>query len=122
MSVNCNGIGEKNKGQKIFTYINDKIKHGFCFLQETRSTSTDENKCQWNGNIYFPHDSSNSTGCAILFSNQFPLKIVKESRDMDGRLLMLETILNDEKFLLINLYNANTEKEQLNVLDLLASN
>ena len=40
---------------------------------------------------------------------------------MDGRLLMLETILNDEKCLLINLYNANTEKEQLNVLDLLAS-
>ena len=34
---------------------------------------------------------------------------------------MLETILNDEKFLLINLYKANTEKEQLNVLDLLAS-
>ena len=102
ISFNCNGIGEKIKDKKIFTYINDKIKHGFCFLQETHSTSTDENKwkSKWNGNIYFSHGSSNSTGCAILLSKQFPIKIVKESRDMDGRLHMLE--MNDEKFLLIN--------------------
>ena len=123
MTFNCNGIGEKKKRQKVFTYLKDKLKNGFCFLQETHSTQIQESKwkSQWNGNIYFSHGSSNSTGCAIAFTDKFPVKIVKQSKDTEGRLLILETIIDDDKFLLINLYNANTESEQVKVLDSLAS-
>lgn len=123
VTYNCNGIGEKSKRSKIFTYLNDKLKHGFCFLQETHSTSLVEEKWkkEWGGDMYFSHGSSNSTGVAILFPKDFSVKVVKEVKDTGGRLIILETLVNDSKFLLINLYNANTEKDQLKVLDMVAS-
>ena len=110
VTYNCNGIGEKSKRSKIFTYLNDKLKHGFCFLQETHSTSLIEEKWkkEWGGDMYFSHGSSNSTGVAILFPKDFSVKVVKEVKDTGGRLIILETLVNDSKFLLINLYNANT--------------
>ena len=94
-----------------------------CFLQETHSVLNLEKewKFQWGGDIYFSHGTSNSTGCAIAFSKDFSVKIVNQSKDNDGRLLILEAIINNKKFLLINLYNANTESDQLTVLDELTS-
>ena len=123
ISYNCNGLGNKSKRQKVFTYLRDKIKSGFVFLQETHSVKNLEKewKSQWGGDIYFSHGTSNSTGCAIAFSNNFSAKILNESKDENGRLLILEASIKDEKFLLINLYNANAEVDQLTVLDLLIS-
>ena len=71
--------------------------------------------------MFFSHGTSNSTGCAIAFSKNFSVKIVNQSRDNFGRLLVLESVINDEHFLLINLYNANTELDQLSVLEMLTS-
>ena len=65
--------------------------------------------------------TSNSTGCAIAFSENFPVKINDVNTDEGGRLLILDVSINDYNFLLINLYNANSESEQLEVLDLLIS-
>ena len=123
ITYNCNGLGEKKKRQKVFTFVRDKLKSGLVFLQETHSTEKSEKewKSQWGGNIYFSHGTSNSTGCAIAFSDNFSVKIVSETKDSFGRFLILETIINDEHFTLINLYNANTELDQLSVLELLAS-
>jgi len=123
ISYNCNGLGNKTKRQKVFTYLRDKIKHGFVFLQETHSVKNLEKewKSQWDGDIYFSHGTSNSTGCAIAFSKNFSAKILNQSVDQNGRLLILETSIDDDKFLLINLYNANTEVDQLTLFDLLVS-
>ena len=123
ITYNCNGLGDKKKRQKVFTFVRDKLKSGFVFLQETHSTEKFEKEwmSQWGGNIYFSHGTSNSTGCAIAFSENFSVKIVSETKDCFGRFLILESIINDEHFILINLYNANTELDQLNVLELLAS-
>ena len=123
MTFNCNGLGEKCKRQKVFTYIKDKLQKGFCFLQETHSTEALEKiwKTQWGGELFFSHGQSNSTGCAIGVSKDFPFRIIKQSKDSDGRFLILEVEIDDDKFLLINLYNANTETDQLRVLDQLLS-
>ena len=123
ITYNCNGIGNKIKRQKVFTYLKDKLKCGFVFLQETHSTENLEKewRSQWGGEMFFSHGTSNSTGCAIAFSKNFSVKIVNQSRDNFGRLLILESVINDEHFLLINLYNANTELDQLSVLEMLTS-
>jgi exonuclease III len=73
ITFNCNGLGNKGKRQKVFTYLRDKLKNGFVFLQETHSTEKFEKewKTQWGGNTYISHDTSNSTGCAIAFSEIF---------------------------------------------------
>ena len=111
ITYNCNGLGDKKKRQKVFTFVREKLKSGFVFLQETHSTEKFEKEwmSQWGGNIYFSHGTSNSTGCAIAFSENFSVKIVSETKDCFGRFLILESIINDEHFILINLYNANTE-------------
>ena len=123
ITFNCNGLGNKSKRQKVFTFLKDKIKNGFVFLQETHSVKSLEKdwKSQWGGDIFFSHGKSNSTGCAIAFSDNFPGKIINQSQDNCGRLLILEISFHDKNFLLINLYNANAEVDQLNVLDMLSS-
>ena len=39
----------------------------------------------------------------------------KQETDKEGRILILDVSVNDSEYILINLYNANTEKEQINV-------
>ena len=70
---------------------------------------------------FFSHGSSNSTGCAIAFSKSLNIDIHEDkiSKDDNGRIIIVEATLDSKKFLLINFYNANTEKEQLVVLDTL---
>ena len=92
-------------------------------MQETQSVDNLEKdwKLNWGGDIYFSHGTSNSTGCAIAFSENFSVVVNNQYKDIHGRFLILEVSINDKNFLLINLYNANTELDQLDVLDLLAS-
>ena len=39
----------------------------------------------------------------------------QETDDKEGRILILDVSVNDSEYILINLYNANTKKEQINV-------
>ena len=57
ITFNCNGLGDKKKRQKVFTFLRDKLKKGFVFLQETHSTLNFEKqwKSQWGGEIFFSH-------------------------------------------------------------------
>ena len=45
------------------------------------------------------------------------VNVIKELKDKNGRILILDTEIDDSKFILINLYNANFESEQLNTLE-----
>ena len=49
------------------------------------------------------------------------LNILNKIQDNDGRILILDVQVDDAAFLLINLYNANKECEQLNVLTTLCN-
>ena len=44
-----------------------------------------------------------------------------QKTDNDGRMLILDVTINDVNFVLINFYNANTETEQVFVLNNLSS-
>ena len=47
------------------------------------------------------------------------LSLKKEQTDKEGRILILDVSINDSEYILINLYNANTENEQIDVLSVL---
>ena len=106
MTYNVNGMQLKTKREKVFNYVKEKISSGICFFQECHSTLDSENewKKNWNGQIYFSHGQSNSTGCAIAFSENFNIKIDenKISKDNKGRVLILEATYDSKKLLLIN--------------------
>ena len=67
---------------------NSITPNGFIFLQETRSSIDDEKR--W-------YDELNGN----------------QTADKNGRLLLIEVIVDDVKFVLINIYNCNTESQQL---------
>ena len=74
-------------------------------------------------------NQTNSCGVLIGFSGVLignkTFTVKKRLCDENGRILILETSIDDSEFILINLYNANTESEQIqtfNELNTLLSN
>ena len=69
-----------------------------------------------NGHIFFSNGKSNSCGVFIAFFGSKSVTITKEISDNNGSILVLQVKIDDEIYLLVNLYNSNTEPEQLETL------
>ena len=87
-------------------------------MQETHSSVKDEK--QWSdnfkGKIFYSHGTTNSCGAAIAFLGSKSLEVVETKNDEQGRILIFDIKICDKEVLLVNLYNASTEKEQLDTL------
>ena len=115
LSFNVKGLGDKLKREKIFNFTKQKVNEGIILLQETHSS---REKCdswskEFDGNCFFNHGTSNSKGVAILLTLDQDYKVLKYEHDGEGRLQMLSIELEDQKYLIVNVYNPNTEKEQV---------
>ena len=88
------------------------------FAQETHSTKEIEQKWRYqlNGQIFFSHGKSNSCGVFIPFFGSKSVTITKEISDNNGSKLVLQVKIDDEIYLLVNLYNSSTELDQLETL------
>ena len=64
----------------------------------------------------FSHGKSNFCGILIVYFETGTFTIKKQQTDKEGRVLILNVSINDSEYILINLYNANTENEQIDVL------
>ena len=86
------------------------------FLQETHSTINDEIKWKYDfkGEVFYSHSKSNSCGVLICFISSKRLFI--RNKLSESRISILDVDIDDENFILINLYNPNTEAEQLKTL------
>ena len=116
ISNNVKGFQSTNKRLKLIKYFKDKIvSNGFLFLQETHSTVNDEIKWKddFKGEVFYSHGKSNSCSVLICFIGSKRLFIRNKLSDNNGRILILDVDIDDENFILINLYNPNTEAEQL---------
>ena len=129
LTNNVKGLRSIKKRIKLFEFYKKKItSNGIIFLQETHSSTDDiiSWKDDFNGElIFFGHGTTNSCGVLTGYygNKTFLPKMIKS--DENGRILIIEATIDEEDFILINLYNANTEKEQLetfeNLLTLLDS-
>ena len=127
-SFNTRGLGNKKKRNSIFAWLKDK-SHGFFLLQETHSISKGENEWsdEWGSNIVFSHGESNARGVAILIPNNLDIKINQVKKDNDGRLIVLDCTISDDRYIIVNIYAPTIDKkqEQVNfinsVLDMLQS-
>ena len=88
------------------------------FLQETHSNSKAEQKWRedFHGKVFFSHGETNSCGVLIAYFGTEIFTVKKQQTDHSGRILILDVSINDSKYILINLFNANTEKDQIEVL------
>ena len=124
ISNKAKGLQLLEKRIKVFEYLENCISNSrFMFLQETHSTVHDEKR--WyndlKGKLFFSHGHSNSCGVAIGFLGNMNFNVLNKIQDNDGRILILDVQVDDAAFLLINLYNAKKECEQLNVLTTLCN-
>ena len=129
LSVNVNGLNSSKKRIKMFEYSREKIaNNGILFLQETHSShDTVINWCDsFKGELFFfPHGTTNSCGVMIGYLGSNKIEINRIKNDNKGRILIVDADIAEETFVLIKLYNANTEKEQIKTiyeLDQLLSN
>ena len=88
-------------------------------MQETHSSINDEkNWCdEFKGELFFSHGKTNSCGVAIGYFGSQQFTIESKKTDNGGRILVLEASLEDKKYILINIYNSNTESEQMETLE-----
>ena len=113
-SLNCRGLGDGHKHQFLSELFNI-TKTDICFLQETHcSTKFIGNSWErlWGGKCFWSFGSARSKGVGIWFRDGLNYKILKESRDCEGRLLSLNVQFNEQRYILTNIYAPITAKER----------
>ena len=118
LSNNVKGLQSSKKRLKLFQYFKNKISpKGILFLQETHSSKVMEKiwSDEFNGDLFFPQ--TNSCGVLVGFYGNINYSVKKKLSDNSGRILVLDVTIDGTEHLLINLYNGNTEPEQLNILE-----
>ena len=92
-------------------------------MQETHSSKDMEAKWreEFQGQLFFSHGKTNSRGVLTAFYGFQNISINKTMSDNSGRILILDVKIDDVTLILINFYNANTEKEQINTLNTLSN-
>ena len=73
-------------------------------------------KEDFHGKVFFSHGKTNSCGVLIAYFEAEKITVKIQQTNHSGRILILDVSINDSKYILINLFNANTEKDQIEVL------
>ena len=118
VSLNVRGLRDYKKRKSIYMYLKKK-NADFVFLQETHCCTSSENQWrkEWGGNILFSHGSNNSKGVAILIKPNANCKIDNVVCDTDGRYILVRMLIDNQYYYLLNTYFPNTEKDQIIFLD-----
>ena len=112
LSNNVNGLNSSKKRIKMFEYFREKIaNNGILFLQETHSSH--DTVINWHddfkGELFFSHGTTNSCSIMIGYLGSNKIKVDRIKNDNQGRILIVDADVDEETFVLINLYNTNTE-------------
>ena len=104
---------------KNFEYLKNNLgSKGFLFLQETNLSLADEKKWadELKGPIFFSHGKTNSCGVAIGYIGNNKVDVLDKKIDKNGRILILDVMVDETNFILVNIYNPNTKTEQVTTL------
>ena len=118
ISNNVKGLQNSLKRIKIFEYLKNSVgSNGFLFLQETHSSLADGKKWgEWIKRTYiFSLGKTNSCGVAIGYVGN-KVAVLDKKNDKNGCILILDVMVDETNFVLVNIYNPNTETEQVKTL------
>ena len=113
-----NNIKGIRNNSKRLSAVNKLGNNGILFLQETHSTFNDEIiwKNDFNGPVFYSHSTSQSCGALIAYFGNLNFSVNKQVGDKNGRILILDVNIDEIRYVLVNIYNANSEVEQVQVL------
>ena len=119
LSNNVRGIEASEKRLKLFEHCrNLDTSARFVFLRETHSSVDVKKKWKndFQGQLFFWHDKTNSCGVAIGSYGKKPFELLNKFYDKSERVLIIEVKMKNEVLLLINLYYAKMENGELSTL------
>ena len=96
-------------------------KAHFYSLQETSSDEKSKAswEAEWGGKIFCSHGTKHSKGVMILPNPKYDIEVTKFEKDNNGRLIVLDTKMNDTNLVLMNIYSPNDISQQVQFLCLL---
>ena len=100
-------------------YLKSKFStNDIIFLKESHSSENIYNEChnELKGELNFYHGTTNSCGVMIGFLSMKKFSVSETSKDSKSRILILGVTIEEVLFITVNLYNANTNVEQLKTL------
>ena len=83
------------------------------FLQEAHSTFNDGNiwKNDFNGPVFYSHGISESCCALNAYVGNLNFSVNKQLGDKNGRIAVPDGNIDEIKYVLVYIYNANTEAE-----------
>ena len=107
---NANGLANSTKRRELLHYFHVK-KYDLCFVQETHSIKSCEKvwSAEWGKKVWFSHGDSKSRGVGIFISKTLDCEVHNILSDDEGRFLILYTMWQQRKFLLVNVYAPNRD-------------
>ena len=73
-------------------------------------------KDDFKGHIFFSNGKTNAYDALTAYFGKETFTVKKKQIDKEDCILILDVAINDSDYILLNFYNANTEKEQIDVL------
>jgi len=112
LSLNVRGLRSHEKRGNIFKWCNDQ-RADIYFFQETYSTEEIEQiwKKQARGKFFFPHGTNHSRGVMTFINGTLDYEVKHEVTDKDGRFIILDVLIQNSSFLLVNVYAPNKLSE-----------
>ena len=71
----------------------------------------------FNCSVFFSRAASNSCDVLLAYLGKKSFVLNEQKADKAGRILILDITVDADQYILINLYNANAETEQLKILE-----
>ena len=115
LSMNVRGLfSNKRKRIDVFNWAKSKDASVICF-QETHSTQevVKSWETEWGYSAYFSHCSSKSAGVCILFKENLDFEVHDTVIDSNGRYIVLDVTLQEQRVTLVCLYGHNTDEPHL---------
>ena len=93
-------------------FLFKKKKYDIILLQETHSTTGDENwwAQNWTGKSFFSHGKNDAQGVVVLVHKRIHTKISNVTTDSMGRFISIRMLLEDRDILLVNVYGPNNDE------------
>ena len=118
ISLNCNGLREFSKREFLFNYF-QILQADIVFLQETHcdSIKTAKKWSQgWAGKCFWSFGTNKSCGVGILVNRDLVNHVKSFKFDIEGRLISVNILINDEIYQFVNVYMPNNQVERKNFI------
>ena len=111
LSLNVRGFRDTSKITKTLNWAFEKKKIDIFLIQESHGEPKimEVWKDLWKGKIYYSHGSSNSKGVAIFVKQDLDFEYISESKDEEGRYIMVKCKIYDMVYIIVNYYGPNKD-------------